>query len=141
MLGVGDKAICGNCHTPQDTGGKTAVAMRETIDKLRSRYESAHAILAKAENAGMEVSQPLFELNGAKTALVKARAAIHGFNLNGVNAEVKPGLEISDKAYARGVRALDELQFRRKGLAVSVLVILALVVGLILRIRQMEKKP
>ena len=22
MLGVGDKAICGNCHTPQDTGGK-----------------------------------------------------------------------------------------------------------------------
>jgi Cytochrome c3 len=141
MLGVGDKAICGNCHTPQDTGGKTAVAMRETIERLRTDYETAHAILAKSENAGMEVSQPLFELNGAKTALVKARAAIHGFNLDGVNAEVKQGLEISDKARSRGVRALDELQFRYKGLAVSVLVILALVVGLILKIRQMERKP
>lgn len=141
MLGVGDKAICGNCHTPQDTGGKTAVAMRETIEKLRIDYETAHAILAKSENAGMEVSQPLFELNGAKTALVKARAAIHGFNLDGVNAEVKQGLEISDKARSRGVRALDELQFRYKGLAVSVLVILALVVGLVLKIRQMERKP
>lgn len=141
MLGVGDKAICGNCHTPQDTGGKTAVAMRETIEKLRTDYETAHAILAKSENAGMEVSQPLFELNGAKTALVKARAAIHGFNLDGVNAEVKQGLEISDKARSRGVRALDELQFRYKGLAVSVLVILALVVGLVLKIRQMERKP
>ena len=49
----------------------------------------------------MEVSQPLFELNGAKTALVKARASIHGFNLDSVNAEVKPGLDISEKARAR----------------------------------------
>jgi hypothetical protein len=140
MLGVGDNATCGNCHMAQDTGGKTAVAMRETIEKLRTDYETAHAILAKAENAGMEVSQPLFELNGAKTALVKARAAIHSFNLDSVRAEVKPGLEISDTARVRGLRALDELQFRRKGLAVSVLVILVLVVGLILKIRQMERK-
>jgi hypothetical protein len=57
-----------------------------------------------------------------------------------VNAEVKPGLEISDKARARGIRALDEIQFRRKGLAVSVLIILALIVGLVLKIRQMERK-
>jgi len=140
MLGVGDKAVCGNCHTPQDKGGQTAVAMRNSIEKLRADYDTAHAVLARAEDAGMEVSQPLFELNGAKTALVKARASIHGFNLNGVNAEVKPGLEISDKARARGVRALDELQFRRKGLAVSALIILALVIGLIMKIRQMERK-
>jgi hypothetical protein len=39
------------------------------------------------------------------------------------------------------MKALDELQFRRKGLAVSVLIILALVVGLVLKIRQMERKP
>ena len=71
---------------------------------------------------------------------MKARAAIHGFNLDSVNTEVKPGLEISDKAGARGVSALDELQFRRKGLAVSVLIILALVVGLVLKIRQMERR-
>jgi hypothetical protein len=140
MLGVGEKAICGNCHTLQDTGGKTAVAMRESIEKLRTDYEKAYAILSNAEHDGMEVSQPLFDLNGAKTALVKARAAIHGFNLDGVNADVKTGLEISDKARARGVRALDELQFRRKGLVISALIILALVVGLVMKIRQMEKK-
>ncbi len=102
MLGVGDKAVCGNCHTPQDKGGQTAVAMRNSIEKLRTDYETAHAVLSKAEDAGMEVSQPLFDLNGAKTALVKARASIHGFNLNGVNAEVKPGLEISDKGARPG---------------------------------------
>jgi predicted CXXCH cytochrome family protein len=141
MLGASDKAICATCHTPQDPGGKTAVAMRQSIDSLRTSYENANVVLTTAEHAGMEVSQPLFELNGAKTALVKARASVHGFNLDGVKAEVKPGLEISEKARARGVRALDEVQFRRKGLAVSALIILAFVVGLVLKIRQMEKKP
>jgi hypothetical protein len=141
MLGVGDQAICGNCHKSEDAGGKTAVAMRETIERLRTDYEAAHAILAKAENAGMEVSQPLFELNGAKTALVKARASIHGFNLDSVKAEVQPGVEITQKVHSRGIKTLDELQFRRKGLAVSVLIIVALVVGLVLKIRQMERKP
>jgi hypothetical protein len=140
MLGIGGKAICSTCHTPNDNGGKTALAMRESVDKLRTDYEGAYAILTNAEHAGMEVSQPLFELNEAKTALIKARASIHGFNLDGVKAQVKPGLEISEKARTRGLRALDELQFRRKGLAVSVLIIIALIVGLVIKIRRLEVK-
>lgn len=140
MLGVGDKAVCAGCHTAQDVGGTTATAMRQSIEQLRTDYEKAHALLVKAEDAGMEVSQPSFDLNGAKTALVKARASIHGFKLDGVKTEAKPGLEISQKAYARGVKALEELQFRRKGLAVSVLIIVALIVGLVLTIRRLEGK-
>jgi hypothetical protein len=139
MLGIGGNAICGNCHAAQDNGGKTAAAMRDSIEKLRTDYEGAHAVLTKAEHAGMEVSQPLFELNDAKTALIKARAAIHSFNFDDVQTQVKPGLEVVQKARSRGVTALDELQFRRKGLAVSVLIIVALIVGLVLKIRRMER--
>jgi hypothetical protein len=140
MLGIGGNAICGNCHSAQDSGGKTAGSMRETIEKLRTDYEGAHAILMRAEHAGMEVSQPLFELNEAKTALIKARAAIHSFKIDDVQAQVKPGLEVIQKARSRGLRALDELQFRRKGLAVSVIIILALIVGLVMKIRRVESK-
>ncbi|HEY3304060.1 MAG TPA: hypothetical protein VGL70_11055 [Candidatus Binatia bacterium] len=139
MLGVGGNAACTGCHTAEDKGGRTAFEMRRLIDSLRSDYEKAHAALADAEHAGMEVSQAQFELNGAKTALVKARAAIHAFNVDGVKKETAPGMEASKKAHERGIKALDELQFRRKGLAVSALIILALVVGLVLKIRQMEK--
>jgi len=89
----------------------------------------------------MEVSQPLFELNEAKTALIKARAAIHSFDQATLEKEIEPGLKVSERAYARGVKAMDELQFRRKGLAISALIILALVVGLILKIREMERRP
>ena len=55
--------------------------------------------------------------------------------------KVEPGVAVSEKAYARGVKAMNELQFRRKGLAISTLIILALIIGLILKIRQMERKP
>jgi len=86
----------------------------------------------------MEVSQPEFDLNEAKTALVKARAAIHAFSVVTLKKEIDPGLQVSAKAYAGGLKALEELGFRRKWLAVSAVIILALIVGLVLKIRQME---
>ena len=67
------------------------------------------------------------------------RAAIHGFDKTILDKEVAPGLKVVEKTQARGVKALEELQYRRKGLAVSALIIFALVVGLILKIRQMER--
>jgi predicted CXXCH cytochrome family protein len=138
ILGLGEGAVCARCHAADDRGGKTAVSMREQIDALRGEYDKAHTILQKAEHAGMEVSQAQFELNEAKNALVKARANVHAFTLEAVKGAIEPGLQISAKAYERGVRALEELQFRRKGLAVSVVIILALIGGLVFKIRQLE---
>ena len=140
MLGVGDKSACAGCHPPGSSGGALAASMLGSIDRLKAGYEKAFAVLAKAEHAGMEVSQPLFELNQAKTTLIKARAAIHGFDQTLLDKEVEPGLQAIEKSYARGVRAMSELQFRRRGLVVSTLIILALVIGLIFKIRQMERK-
>ncbi len=141
MLGTSDKSACATCHTPTSSGALLAASMLASIDRLRNGYEKAQTLLGNAEHAGMEVSQPLFELNDAKTALIKARAAIHSFDQATLNKEVEPGLKVVEKSQARGVKALEELQFRRKGLAVSALIIFALVIGLILKIRQMERNP
>jgi nitrate/TMAO reductase-like tetraheme cytochrome c subunit len=141
MLGTSDKSACATCHTPTSSGAMLAASMLVSIDRLRNGYEKAQTLLGNAEHAGMEVSQPLFELNDAKTALIKARAAIHSFDQATLNKEVEPGLKVVEKSQARGVKALEELQFRRKGLAVSALIIFALVIGLILKIRQMERNP
>jgi hypothetical protein len=141
MLNAGDKSACATCHAPTSSGATLAAGMLVSIDRLKNGYEKAYTLLSNAEHAGMEVSQPLFELNEAKTALIKARAAIHGFDLAILDKEVGPGLKVAEKAHARGARLLDELQFRRKGLAISAVIIFALVVGLILKIRQMERKP
>jgi predicted CXXCH cytochrome family protein len=140
MLGVDAKAVCSGCHGAGDSAGKTAASVRQLIDRLRDDVDRSHTILTRAEHAGMEVSQPEFELNGATDALVKARAAIHAFTVEAVKKEVEPGLTISAKAYARGVRALEELRFRRVGLAVSALIIAVLVVALLLKIRHIDRK-
>jgi hypothetical protein len=56
-----------------------------------------------------------------------------------VEEEVVDGLEIAAHAYTRGEELLDELQFRRLGLAISSVVILVLIVGLVRKIRQLDQ--
>ena len=87
----------------------------------------------------MEVSEALVSLNDGQSALVKSRAAIHAFDVETVREEVGPGSEISEAALARGHAALRDLQVRRMGLAVSVIIIGALIVGLVLKIREVER--
>jgi hypothetical protein len=140
MLSAGDKSACVTCHPAGSTGATLAASMLGAIERLQKSYETSHALLRKAEHAGMEVSQPLFELSEAKTALIKARAVVHGFDQGLLDKEIDAGLKISEKSHARGLKVLDELQFRRKGLAISALIIFALVIGLILKIRQMERR-
>jgi hypothetical protein len=140
MLGLGDKAVCATCHSADDKGGKSAAEMRGLIDSLSAESRKARAVLVQAERAGMEVSQAQFDLSGAREALVKARNAVHAFKVDAVKKEVDPGLSISAKAYERGVRAMEELGFRRKGFAVSLVIIVALIGGLVVKIRQIERR-
>jgi predicted CXXCH cytochrome family protein len=140
MLGMGDGAVCAGCHAPDDKGGSTAVRMRALIDGLAAEHGRAGAILSQAEHAGMEVSQAQFDLNGAKDALVKARAAVHAFALAAVQKEAEAGVAVATRAQARGVRALEELRFRRVGLVVSVAIIVALIAGLVLKIRELDRR-
>ncbi len=141
LLGVGKDAACASCHAADDAGGRVASAMRTRIDALRGAVETARDVLTRAEHSGMEVSQAEFDLNGARDALVKARAAVHTFTAGVVDKEVAAGLTIAEKAQQRGLRAMDELRFRRAGLGVSLVVILALIVAVVLKIRQLEARP
>jgi predicted CXXCH cytochrome family protein len=141
MLGATNPAVCAGCHAADDKGGQAAVAMRATIDRLARDSGRARATLDQAGRAGMEVSQAQFELNAATDALVKTRSAIHTFQPEAVSKEAEPGLAAAAKASTRGTRVLEELRFRRQGLAVSVVIILALIGGLVLKIRQLERRP
>jgi hypothetical protein len=139
LLGLGEGAACAMCHTESSAGGTVASSMRSSIDSLRARYEAADSILALAENAGMEVSEAQFDLGDARTALISARTAVHSFSIDAVRREVDAGLRVTAAAYTRGEEALRDLQIRRIGLAVSVAIILVLIVGLVMKIKQFER--
>jgi hypothetical protein len=140
MVGLGKSAVCAGCHAGEDRGGKAALGMREALDALRADQARAAEALERAEHAGMEVSQARFDLAGATEALVKARVAVHAASLQAVTKETEAGRAITTKAYARALRALDELRFRRQGLAVSLVFILMLIAALVLKIRQLDRR-
>lgn len=140
MLGLGEGAVCARCHVPAAGSGVAAAAMRALVDSLRTQFEAADSVLTRAENAGMEVSQAQFELRHAQTALVQARTAIHAFSVEAVANEVSTGLETAGAVRAQGESALAALRVRRLGLAVSSVLILMVIVGILLKIRDIEQR-
>jgi predicted CXXCH cytochrome family protein len=139
LLGLGEGAVCRRCHVEGAGGGIIAATMRSLIDSLHTEFEAADSLLSTAEFSGMEVSEALFELQGAQTALVRARAAVHTFNVLAVEEEVAAGLEIATRVHTHGEELLDEVQFRRLGLMVSVIIIALLIAGLVLKIRELDQ--
>jgi hypothetical protein len=140
LLGFGEGAACTKCHQADTPSGEKILALRGLIDSLKVAAHQADSLLLRAENSGVEVSQALFDLEGAQTALVQAQAAVHTFMVDSVAEHVNAGLAVTNEADDRGRQAMGELRFRRTGLAISVAIILALIVGLILRIREIDRR-
>jgi hypothetical protein len=138
MLGTGPQSVCTNCHTDGDAGYQAANQIAQQIGHLDASVKSAADILDRAESAGMEVSDAQLEQDQARDALTKSRVAIHAFNPARVQEDIETGLQITAKTQAAGVAALKERDYRRKGLGLSLLAILAVVLGLRLYIRQIE---
>jgi hypothetical protein len=88
----------------------------------------------------MEVSQAQFDLEAGQTALLQARAAVHAFQTDSVNRHVNEGLTVATATVGRGHEALADLRFRRLGLGLSTGIIVLLIGGLALKIRQLEQR-
>ncbi len=140
MIGVGEKSMCIECHEEDSKGYITAVAMRGQIDNLRSKFAFADSLVSKAERAGMQVSEAKFQLNDADDALVKARTIVHSLSVSKMTEITAEGTNLAEEALNMGREALAELQFRRKGLAVSIVFILILAIGIYMKIKELDKK-
>jgi hypothetical protein len=140
MLGMERGSVCAECHDADDKGGRGARQMLALIDSLRGEMTQADSLLALADHAGVEVSQAQFELEDARSSLIRAQATTHAAVVDSVEAQVEAGLTVSLEAWDRGKKAFAELRYRRLGLAVSSMIIVVLIVGLVIRIRDTGKK-
>lgn len=131
--------VCERCHAAPDTLGLEFERMAAVLDSLESAEEAGRRVLEDAENAGMEVSQAFFELEDVNNVQTRAHSAIHAFRVGPVREEVAAGLLITARAEERGRNALAEHGFRRVGLGLSSAIILLLIVGLLLKIRELER--
>jgi predicted CXXCH cytochrome family protein len=142
MLGTTGHGICAPCHTPNDKSDKGAVAadaMRGRIEELKSAVARSNALIDQVSNAGIEVSDQELALREASTKITLARTEMHAFNPDLVTPIVDDGLKIVSTADQAGQNGMAELRFRRRGLAASLGAILIVVVGLALKVRQIDR--
>lgn len=136
MLGMGEGAVCADCHAEGRYGATLAGAeqarqMRAALDKLKEQIKLSVAKLDHAERLGMDVRQARFRLRDARQALPNARVQIHSFALDPVQSTIAEGLRITAQVDEQAEAALDAYTFRRIWLGVS-LVPIALAIGMLL---------
>lgn len=138
MLGAGPQSACVQCHVEGDSGHTAAVTFQRRLGDLQYAILRSDELLERAERFGMEVSEAKLEQAQARDALTKARVTIHSFALPRVQEDIQAGLKLAEKTQQAGLRALDERDFRRKGLGVSLLAIVMVLIALRLYLRQIE---
>lgn len=138
FLGTGKEAVCTTCHSAGDPGYQAAEKMRESLARLERGIQASDEVLSLAERSGMEVGQVKLEQAQARDALTKARVTIHAFQVDRLNQDIEAGMKVVEKTQKAGHAALAERDFRRKGLALSLITIVVVLIGLRLFVREIE---
>ncbi len=136
---AGKDAVCAQCHEAGSAGAKAAAEMAGLISSLENAVQASDAVLSRAARSGMEVSEAVLHQQDAHEALIKARVAIHSFSPAAVAVPVKAGLTVASETRRAGENALQERDFRRIGLAIALVAILATIAGLWLAVRYIER--
>jgi hypothetical protein len=139
-LSEGPQGKCGSCHEKGSPGANAAATMLSELTRLDSETRQAKAVVARAAEAGMEVSRVQFDLGKADEDLVKARADVHLFRVSAVQKTAADGLAVARKADKDGQKALAELDYRRRGLVISLGLIALAIAALILKIKDVDRR-
>ncbi len=138
FLGMQNGAFCVRCHEPGKeqhgatiAGAKTAETIHIDLQHLKNGIHTAEETLAKAEELGMEVSVPKYNLHKALDSLTNARTMIHSFQADVVQKALASGEDVVQEVQGKADEALAQYRYRRIWLAVSLVPIL-IVIGLLL---------
>ncbi len=140
---------CTDCHGPEPAlgseplGYRTAGELLGGMQELTGLTARAERSLLAARRGGVETRKALSEVDAAVDAQIELEVLTHTFASDPKSAfgeKQKEGVTHARAALAAGQSALDELSFRRKGLAVSLGIIVLVLIGLALKIRVMSQK-
>jgi hypothetical protein len=137
---AGNGSACAQCHDATSAGGAAAAQIAGLLTKLDSALAQSDMVLDRARDSGMEVSEPTLRQMEGREALVKARVAMHAFQVASVAKPVAEGLAVAAETRRAGEKALQDRDSRRVGLALSLVTILVTMAGLWMAIRSLESK-
>lgn len=140
MIGVEDGSICLECHGEGDRGFEAAAGMKEAISSLSAKLQEATDLVERAATAGIEMSDEELKLREAKSKLVITRNLIHSFDRDTVEAAAAEGDSLLAEINKAGLAAFDEVAVRRWGLALSSIVIVLLIAGLYMTLKNLRRR-
>jgi hypothetical protein len=143
-----DLAACLDCHgsepdmVDEAVGYDTSARMLEMLREVTAWTARAERIALEAHRGGVQTRAAQEAIDRAVDAQIELQVLVHTFAVGeGTPFEEKhaEGIEHARQALQAGQAAMDELHFRHRGLAASLVVILALLIGLALKIRQLSR--
>jgi hypothetical protein len=139
---TGEDPVCGECHFEDDGTGalEAAELMANRIDSLENAITGAEDKLEEADQKGLFVNDGLFALKDAQQRAFKAKTAVHTFEADSVVSITAAGFEQITEARNIARELLDNYVFRRKGLAVSVVVLLILAFAIWVKVKRIESR-
>jgi hypothetical protein len=140
---------CTSCHgatTSGDHGETTAAASAVFLDQIRrltTRIARTERMLLRARRGGVAIGNAAASLDHAVDAQIQLEVLVHSFSTDKgspFSQTAAEGLQHVQAASQMGVVALEELEFRRKGLATSLGIILLVLIGLGFKIREVSRR-
>lgn len=130
---------CSDCHVDSTAvGAMTARHMVEGTHQVTSISARAERVLLDAKRGGVEVRNARAELDGAVDTQIELQVLAHTFSDGGSFAEKqKEGVTHASAALEAGKKSLAELTYRRRGLGAALGIIVLVLGGLALKIRQL----
>ena len=138
-IGLQAPALCSTCHDDSVKGSADIVAVQKGLQRLAGGIDRAQHVLDRAEEAGMLVDEGRLVLREAHERQILARVTVHAFASKPFTEIAEPGVADAARAETIGAQALQELQFRRKGLAVATVLIVGFLATLWVKIRRLPQ--
>jgi hypothetical protein len=140
-----DVVRCSECHadqsaaTDEPVGYRTAATYLERMHALTATTARAERFVLTAQRGGVAVSTAPLHVDKAVDAEISLQVLVHRFQVGeGTEFQTRQqdGLAEAHQALQEGQAALEDMRVRRVGLRVALGVIVLVLIGLALKIRQ-----
>ena len=128
-------STCRKCHEEGEEGSDLALYFTETFGSVRLAFDDIEQLLGEVEVKGMDVTEGEDYVEAARQGLMQARTLMHAFSKPVMEEKVSEIAANQAAALEIGYAALRGLEDRRRGLAISTLLLLLLTLGVAIKIR------
>ena len=133
---------CTDCHDAKSVGFQVSARFSSGMHELAVETARAERTLLAAQRGGVEVRKVHLELDKAVDSQIQLQVLVHSFNGQTNSPFVQQrdkGLQRAQSVLAAGDAALGEISYRRRGLLISLAIILCVLVALGFKIRETSR--